>query len=332
LFNFRQRLNENTCRVEVVCSTDIIEDRRRGKVNAVSMGKPEKKIKQSHKKGCQNLSQRSQRAENSFDSLPIEDEEDDEFSCLGEEVKEVFKKQTSKLQGDHKILIESFTAVFAAMVPALARAVAKSVQAIQTKDRSSEANIALFKVDKIEQKMRRNNIRVIGIQEDSDGQPEDLRAKVIKMAKDIDVDLGEGDVIEVYRVGKKQGEEQADSSKNVGPGKGEKKRARPIFCKLKTHEMKEVLWRQKKHLKSKEEKVFLNEDLTPARLAMMRLIRESLPGQNVTTYDGQILVWPKDRRGKKNVAPTVVDTPDDLFAIGLGEEEYNEVIEVIKRQ
>ena len=63
----------------------------------------------------------------------------------------------------------------------------------------------------------------------------------------------------------------------------------------------------KKKLKGKERKVYVNEDPTSLGAKMMKVTKEQKSVKNVATKDGSILAW-MHSGGR----PIVLNTPDDL--------------------
>ena len=71
----------------------------------------------------------------------------------------------------------------------------------------------------------------------------------------------------------------------------------------------------------KYKNVYLNEDLTPLRVKLHTIVREQPCIANTTTQHGRILCWLKDKPGDQR--PVVVDSPEDLFKLGMNSLDYN---------
>jgi len=300
---------------------------------------------------------------NLHEDFDLEDRENiDELNALIEQVKGICHEQAKKA-GPQKALYDTVAQVMQIMIPALAVSVEKTVERVLSRSTEkttceSNHNLTLFRCDRVEQRLLRDNLRVVGVPEsDEEESVEVLRQKVVALASQIDVQLEGKDIVEVYRIGKKQtmetngrqararddgkekNEEQSNedaNSQSQSPKQSSRPRPRPIHVQLRSHELKAKIWEKKRNLKSLENKVFLNEELTPARALMLKKIRENCKEYITTTTDGKILAFKKPEKGKKDTQkktkPITVETPDDLFALGFEEEDYNEVVDTLKRQ
>lgn len=143
--------------------------------------------------------------------------------------------------------------------------------------------------------MRRDNVRLTGIEEDEDEDETILETKVINVAADIGVELEPRDISIAHRLGKPEG------------GK-----ARPIIVRLCHRKKKSELMKKKKALKGKPKKIYINEDLTPLRVSLLKMVKDHRDVESATTVDGKILAW---RTGKDR--PVIIHTPDDLYKVGI---------------
>jgi len=79
----------------------------------------------------------------------------------------------------------------------------------------------------------------------------------------------------------------------------------------------------KKNLKDKPiyKKVYINDDLTAMRAKLLGMAKECDNVEACFTKDGKIMCFLKnDKRAIKR--PVVIETPDDLFKVGLDEVDY----------
>ena len=156
-----------------------------------------------------------------------------------------------------------------------------------------------FENDKLEQYSRRDNLRISGIEEDADETEEVLEAKVIELAENIGVKLKSEEISVAHRLGK--------------PRDG----GRPLIVRFCQRKKRNEMMINKKKLKGRERKVYINEDLTSLRATMMSLVKEQETVKNVSTRDGSILAW-LTSGGR----PVVVNTPDDLLKVGISSPDW----------
>ena len=69
---------------------------------------------------------------------------------------------------------------------------------------------------------------------------------------------------------------------------------------------------KKKELKNKGRNIFVNDDITPLRATLLKIVKEQDSVSNATTRDGRILAWLRD--GNRRVE---VSTPTDLHRVGV---------------
>lgn len=150
-----------------------------------------------------------------------------------------------------------------------------------------------YEIDRQNQYSRRENVRIIGVQETNDENVTDI---VLNMMKSLKVDVDHNDIAACHRIGE-----------NRGSGK-----PRPIIIRFVNREKKYQLFRRKKELKDHSEfsKVYIHEDLTMMRLKLYHYVKNLPTVKSVTTRDGKIVCFLKS--GKK----TMLENPDDLFKIG----------------
>lgn len=151
--------------------------------------------------------------------------------------------------------------------------------------------LAHFQNDKLEQYTRRENFRVSGLNISDDDSRDVLMDKVCTLTQSIGVDLNKDDFVACHRVGKSRNQ---------------------VICRLKSRDKKEEIMRNKKKLKGKStdsgSKIYLNEDLTPLRLRMLKLAKQQYKGAH--TINGKVVVY---KEGK----PHFLESPDDFFKVGI---------------
>ena len=119
-----------------------------------------------------------------------------------------------------------------------------------------------------------------------------LEAKVIELASDMGVILKSEEISVTHRLGRSRLQD------------------RDRFCLRKK---RRKILKRKTELKKKQRQVFVNEDLTRLRSAMLNIVKEQQSVKNITIRDGKIVAWLKDNPER----PVFVDTPDDLVKIGV---------------
>ncbi|MPC78007.1 hypothetical protein E2C01_072478 [Portunus trituberculatus] len=141
-----------------------------------------------------------------------------------------------------------------------------------------------YKNDRLEQYTRKDNLRIFGIEEEPDEDKDILQAKVIEVAANVGVKLEADDISIAHRLGK------------VGD------RSRPVIVRF--------CYRKKRNAVVKNKKIYINEDLTPLRSTLMKMVKEQEAVRNVTSRNGKILAWLEDKE-----RPVKITTPDDLFKV-----------------
>ena len=124
---------------------------------------------------------------------------------------------------------------------------------------------------------------------------------MIDLASDIGVDLKSEEISVVHRVGRKL------------PNKN-----RAVIVRLVQRKKRKELLKKKAELKNKQQKQFINEDLTQIRAAMWKMVKESPEVKNATTIDGKLLVWTKEDPTRS----LTIKSPDDLFKVGISNPEW----------
>lgn len=122
--------------------------------------------------------------------------------------------------------------------------------------------------DELEQYQRRNNLRVFGIAENDKENCDEL---VMRLARQIGVDIGIADIDRSHRVGQKK----AGS-------------IRPIIMKLVSYQKRRELFFNKRHLKGTG--TTIREDLTASRMQLLQDVINKVGVKNTWTVDGTIFI------------------------------------------
>lgn len=156
-----------------------------------------------------------------------------------------------------------------------------------------------YENDRLEQYMRRDNVRIAGLSEEEDENEEILQVKTIELAADMGVTVEPGDISTVHRVGR--------------PGD----RSRTVVVRFCHRKKRNEVMDKKKELRNKGRNIFVNEDLTPLRATLLKIVKEQDSVSNATTRDGRILAWLRD--GNRRVE---VSTPADLHRVGVADPDW----------
>ena len=185
---------------------------------------------------------------------------------------------------------------------AVATAVSNAVKDVaetlkkSTDDAQKFCLINRYENDRLEQYMRRDNLRIAGLSEEENEDEETLLAKTIEVATDMGVTVEPGDISTVHRLGK--------------PRAGVLNR--PVIVRFCQRKKRNEVISKKKELKNKGRNIFVNEDLTPLRASLLKIVKEQDCVSNATTRDGRILAWLKDNNRRVEVT-----TPADLHCVGV---------------
>lgn len=168
---------------------------------------------------------------------------------------------------------------------------------VETPPSSSTIQRQTFDIDRLEQYSRRDNIRVRGIPQK---ESEDTDQIIIDLAKECGITMSKQDISTSHRTQNKTGAPPT------------------IIARLVRRDVKISLMRAKKVLRNKHKNIYIDEDLTPLRAKMFFALRKDPDVDAVWTIDGRIHCKVRSN-GKEQKA--VVDSPDDLFAIGWSEDK-----------
>ena len=158
-----------------------------------------------------------------------------------------------------------------------------------------QALLVKYECDRLEQYQRSDNLRIYGIEEESEESEEALEEKVVELASNMGVNLQTNDISVIHRLGKPRDRER---------------RVIVRFCRRKK---RNAILRKKAELKKKDIRVLVNEDLTHLRSTMRRKVKEQAGVKNVTTRNGKILAWLTDEPNRAKE----INTSDDLSKVGI---------------
>jgi hypothetical protein len=149
----------------------------------------------------------------------------------------------------------------------------KEVESLKQKHKKSK-----MKQDDAEQYSRKNSVRISNYKEKSDEETSQI---VVDIAKKVNVSIDRDDIDNSHRVGEKKGGKE-----------------REIIVKFKSFRSKLEFMKLRKELKNKNEKIFINDDLTKKRSKIAYEARELKkdPASNVKgtwVYNGCIYIQTK---------------------------------------
>lgn len=166
-----------------------------------------------------------------------------------------------------------------------------------------QRNVLLLKYenDRQEQYSRQETMRIMGLKEE---QGEDVEKKVLEVFKEVGASVTSEDISVVHRTGQR------------------KKGARHVLVRFISRKKKREVMKNRKNLKDKEafKQVYLNDDMTALRSRLMAYIKDSGKFGRVWASEGRVFVQPKTPPGASQNTDSVVhvvESPDDLFQIGL---------------
>lgn len=227
-------------------------------------------------------------------------------------VKQKVDEELQALSTKRKDMTKTARDVIDTLLPEIVKVITTSVTAAMTTamDRITEAVkrqagdsfllqrqalLTKYECDRMEQYQRSDNLRIYGMAEESDESEEALEGKVVELASNMGVDLHVEDISVVHRLGKPRDRE------------------RPVIVRFCRRKKRNAMLRKKGELKKKDIRVFVNEDLTPLRSTMRRMVQEQTGVKNVTTRNGKILAWMTDDPNRA----VEINTPDDLNKVGI---------------
>lgn len=151
-----------------------------------------------------------------------------------------------------------------------------------------------YENDRLQQYTRRENIRISGITE---AEGEQLKAKIVNIASDMGLNIDESAINACHR---------------LGPAR-QGTRARAVIVRFFARDVKHDFLVNKNKLKNMEQYrgVYVNEDLTLLRSKLLQYVKRQDGVESAYTREGKVICRLRD--GSR----VTVETPDDLFKIGL---------------
>ena len=173
-------------------------------------------------------------------------------------------------------------------------------------------NLNVYKNDSLDQYIRRENLRIYGIDE-STAAKDDAAIVLKDIANELKINLGDNDIQRVHRLGKKP------AKPNSQP--------RPIIACFQSYKKRMEFFHAKSSLKKSEKysQAYLSEDLTPMRAKLLKYVKNECEGRFVQCHtingkirmkksvkeDGVILKDGEVDKGTGNWI--VVTSPEDMF-------------------
>ena len=160
-----------------------------------------------------------------------------------------------------------------------------------------------FKQDELQQEMKRENLRLSGLPENEEETEDVLIQKVCGVAREVGVELQLADFSSCHRLGKPRSDG----------------RPRQAIVRFLTRRKRDALYQARFNLKGKEayKGLFINEDLTSMRYAVLSRAKEAPHVTRVSTKFGNIIC--KLQTGEQKV----LRNPDDLFEVGIDNVDYS---------
>ena len=200
------------------------------------------------------------------------------------------------------------------VVDTLVKQAVQNATALISSTMQRQSLLLRYEQDRLEQYSRRESVRVAGIPGDNDETPEQLSQKLLDVLKECEPSVTAEDISVLHRAG----------PFNLRGGSRNPKR--PVLCKFIARSKKEAVMKGKKKLKANEDDrfkhVYVNEDLTVLRAKLFSFARNHPNVKGATTSEGRILCWLKSGSGDNR--PTLIESPDDLFKLGLDQVDYKE--------
>ena len=164
-----------------------------------------------------------------------------------------------------------------------------------------------FELDRQEQYSRKDSVRIHGIPDPED-ERDNTNDIVVKLAKDIGVNITTADFSVSHRLGRR--------------GRGGKPRT--IIAKFVRRQCKTDVMRNKKRLRDCQnyDNVYINDDLTTLRNKLVMELKKDDNIKQVWTIEGRIFCIQMDQ-GRE--VKRVLDSPEDLFKVGWSEQRVAEM-------
>jgi hypothetical protein len=166
-----------------------------------------------------------------------------------------------------------------------------------------------YENDRLQQYTRRESVRIFGIKQAERETAEQVEEKVMTVMRDAEVEIDGDDIAACHRAGR---------SVNG---------ARPILVKFVSRKKRRELMMKKKSLKGKDKYngVFIGDDLTLLRSRLLGYVKRLPCIEKAWCIDGRIHCQKRVPPGlapADQPRPIVVETPDDLYKLGLDGVDY----------
>ena len=167
-----------------------------------------------------------------------------------------------------------------------------------------------YENDRLQQYSRRESVRNFGIRQAEGKTAEQVEQRALSVFKEAGADVKDLDIAAVYLVGK------------VGRG------PRPVLVKFVSRRKRSGVMEKKKSLKGRDgyQNVYINDDRTSLRAKLLALVKRLDDVDKAWTVGGTIHCTKKvlpglaTRENQRSVV--VIDTPDDLFKLGLEQTDF----------
>lgn len=166
-----------------------------------------------------------------------------------------------------------------------------------------------YENDRLQQYSRRESVRIFGMKQADRETAEQVEEKVMEVVRDAGVQIKGEDIAACHRAGK------------IVNG------ARPILVKFVSRKKRRELMLQKKSLRGKDKYngVFIGDDLTPLRSRLLGYVKRIPNVEKAWCIDGRIHCQKRVPTGlppADQPRPTVIETPDDLWKLGVDTVDY----------
>ena len=196
-------------------------------------------------------------------------------------------------------VVKSICPLIIEAVDTAAKNIVKLNDGVKAEEVDRQSLLHRYETDRLEQYTRRDNIRIIGMEEGDNEGDDVLEGKLISLAEGMGVELDSGDISVAHRLGRHQGGRQ-----------------RATIVRFTRRKKRTELLKNKAKLKGKN--IFLNQDLTDMRATMLKMVKELDTVKFTSTRDGKITV-----RLKANPEEIIViDTLDDLWKLGVQDVDH----------
>ena len=167
-----------------------------------------------------------------------------------------------------------------------------------------------YENDRLQQYSRRESVKIVGIPNNQGETIDQVEEKVLKVFSDAGASVQRADIAVAHRAGR------------------ERNGSRPILVKFVSRRTRNEVNAKKKNLKGKDgyQRVFINDDITPLRARLLGYVKGLGCVERAWTIDGRIHCVKKSPLGlapTDRPRPLVIETPDDLFKLGLDHIDYS---------